>query len=1409
MIKVQTKENRTLIMIFPAKNLYQLLSACSILITTGISVSAQSITPNNDGTGTVVNTNGQTTEITGGSLSGDGQNLFHSFGQFGLSAEEIANFRSDPDIQNILSRINGGDPSIINGLIQVLEGNSNLLLMNPAGIIFGAEAQLNIPADFTATTATGIGFGNNLWFNAVGENNYQSLVGTPSEFAFDAANPGAIINNGELSLAEGSNLTFLGGNVINTGGITAPQGSVTLSAVPGSSKVRVSQPGHLLSLDIEPPRDNEGNILPFAAKDLPSLLTSNSESADTGLTSNQDGSITIDEAGTSFQLEPDMAIASGTIDVSGNFGGEVNVLGNNVGLLSSDIDASGKNAGGDIRIGGDYQGNGTVPNASNTIVDNSSSIDVSATESGNGGQAIVWSDSLTRFTGQASARGGTNGGDGGLVEISGKESLVFTGTVDASSPLGQAGELLLDPRNITIADTGSGFNNPFEFGDSPGEDFTIAADSITNITNNGTDVTLQANNNITVAPTGAIITNNPNGDGGNITFQAGRGIEINADITTDNGDLTLSGNEVAQDSANREFADFRDSDILVAEGVTLDLGNGNFQATTSGISENIIVNNIQANNITLTANEIDLNGGENSVSGQNILLQDDGSFGRINIGTTEDDPIALDLTTNDIAALTDGFEQITISPGTSRGSVTLFDSVANGGETPFQDPVRLLSGGSAPSSLTGTNLDTTWTIENQTTDFPGFVSNFGVGNLNDTFANGLVFENFRTLNGGSGNDTFVHNGETLNVLNGGGGNNTLFSTNALTNVNIDTIIVFGENSGESPRFRNIQNIQGGGGDQTFFIFNNSSISGNLDGGGGNDRLFYQSTIEEDVSVDLEAGTATGVGGTVTNINEVFFPANSNFENIENFPDRPDADNTITDNPPPVEFNPDDTSAETLPPEIADENLPENNPVDIPINFSPETIRGEDSNRGNNRNNSAVNIARDDKDDRDDEDIPEINSVAFNRANQRNRSLIQQLDKGFARDYDRYYNRVSSTQQQTEENELGINVNEVQQTLQNIEESTGAKPALVYATFFPAGIDALEGRSSNILPQPDDELELVTISAKGEPIRQRVEGVTRAEVAQSARRFAYRINNIQPKKLFLPQAQQLYKWFIEPIKVDLEKQEINNLVFLMDDGLRTIPMAALHDGKKYLVEEYSIGLMPSISLTDTRYKSIKDVGLLAMGSDTFPADSSLFPLPAVPVEIDIITQKLWSGGSSFMDADFTISNLQKTQKSQPFGILHLATHAEFNPGTPKNSFIQFGDRKLSLDQVRELGLSNPQVELMVLSACKTAFGDRDAEYGFAGLAHQAGVKSALGTLWYVSDQGTLSLMSKFYQGLKTAPIKAEALRQAQVAMINREVRLEGGKLITDSRTFDLPPDIDELDITHPFYWSPFTIIGNPW
>ncbi len=227
---------------------------------------AQSISPAPDGTGTLVTPDGRQINIQGGSLSRDGANLFHSFQKFGLEKGQIANFLAAPNIRNILGRVTGGEASYINGLIQVTGGNSNLYLMNPAGIVFGANASLNVPASFFATTATGIKFDAG-WFNGAGSNDYASLVGTPSAFTFSVAQPGAIANYGNLTVASGETLGLLGGSVLSTGTLTAPDGNITIAAVPGENTVRISQEGHLLSLEISHPL----TLSPSHPLPLPSL----------------------------------------------------------------------------------------------------------------------------------------------------------------------------------------------------------------------------------------------------------------------------------------------------------------------------------------------------------------------------------------------------------------------------------------------------------------------------------------------------------------------------------------------------------------------------------------------------------------------------------------------------------------------------------------------------------------------------------------------------------------------------------------------------------------------------------------------------------------------------------------------------------------------------------------------------------------------------------------------------------------------------------------------------------------------------------------------------------------------------------------------------------------------------------
>ncbi|MEG4240811.1 CHAT domain-containing protein [Microcoleus sp. Pol14C6] len=249
----------------------------------------QPITPSPDGTGTAVNSSGNQFKINRGQLSKDGTNLFHSFQQFGLKDGQIVNFISEPNIRNILGRVVGGDASYINGLIQVIGGSSNLFLMNPAGIVFGSNAQLNVPGSFLATTATGIGFGNN-WFQAVGVNEYAMLIGTPSTLNFGTAQPGAIANFGQLRVPNGQTLALIGGTVFSPGTLSAPSGQIAIASVPGENLVRISQAGHLLSLEISPSSNLDSASVPLSPLTLSQLLTGGSSNA-TGVTVNSDGSV--------------------------------------------------------------------------------------------------------------------------------------------------------------------------------------------------------------------------------------------------------------------------------------------------------------------------------------------------------------------------------------------------------------------------------------------------------------------------------------------------------------------------------------------------------------------------------------------------------------------------------------------------------------------------------------------------------------------------------------------------------------------------------------------------------------------------------------------------------------------------------------------------------------------------------------------------------------------------------------------------------------------------------------------------------------------------------------------------------------------------------------------------------------
>jgi len=368
---------------------------------------------------------------------------------------------------------------------------------------------------------------------------------------------------------------------------------------------------------------------------------------------------------------------------------------------------------------------------------------------------------------------------------------------------------------------------------------------------------------------------------------------------------------------------------------------------------------------------------------------------------------------------------------------------------------------------------------------------------------------------------------------------------------------------------------------------------------------------------------------------------------------------------------------------------------------------------------------------------------------------------------------------------------IQETLKLIEKETKKRSVVIY-----------------ILARIN-QLELIVVPALGKPIRYTIPAAKKEVLLPIVNEFRSEVTNSRKRSTsnYKASAQKLYQWMIAPLEKDLKELGVDTLLLSVDPGLRSMPFAALFDGKQFLIEKYSLSLIPSFSLMDTRYGSLKDASVLAMGASEF-ADKEA--LPAVPMELQTIVSE--GHGQSFLNSDFTLDNLRSQRLAQPFRVIHLATHSEFVPGFLSNSYIQLWNEKLSLNRMETLGWNNPSVDLLVLSSCRTALGDREAELGFAGLAVQSGAKSALASLWNVDDRGTLGLMTQFYKQLRSASIKAEALRETQIAMLSGGVRIEHGKLLTGGGEFTLPASLNRGEDTlfsHPYYWSGFTLVGNPW
>ncbi len=306
----------------------------------------------------------------------------------------------------------------------------------------------------------------------------------------------------------------------------------------------------------------------------------------------------------------------------------------------------------------------------------------------------------------------------------------------------------------------------------------------------------------------------------------------------------------------------------------------------------------------------------------------------------------------------------------------------------------------------------------------------------------------------------------------------------------------------------------------------------------------------------------------------------------------------------------------------------------------------------------------------------------------------------------------------------------------------------------------------------DELKLVTAP------------VGRDELFEEARRFRYELENLATRTHLL-HAQQLDQWLIEPIKAQLESHGIDTIVWVPDGPLGLIPIAALHDGQRFLAQRYACAVVPGLTLMDPQPLAQEKLRLLACGLSVSPHEG-LAPLVHVPQELDGVTRFFES--KTLLDDQFLLDRLQREVRESPYSIVHIASHGQFGHDA-KDTFVWTYDKKLTLADLEQLirpaRFRDDPVELLVLSACQTASGDDRTALGLAGIALRAGARSAMATLWSIDDEASTQLVTEFYRQLHDDPTisKVKALQRAQ----NR---------IIEDREFE-----------DPYYWSAYLVVGN--
>ena len=333
------------------------------------------------------------------------------------------------------------------------------------------------------------------------------------------------------------------------------------------------------------------------------------------------------------------------------------------------------------------------------------------------------------------------------------------------------------------------------------------------------------------------------------------------------------------------------------------------------------------------------------------------------------------------------------------------------------------------------------------------------------------------------------------------------------------------------------------------------------------------------------------------------------------------------------------------------------------------------------------------------------------------------------------------------------------------------------------IDQLDSSAAIFYPIIlNDRLDII-VSLPGKELKHYSTIVPQADLEAGIDRMVQSMRSTSFEAERLAASQELYRWLIQPATQSLNQQSIKTLVFVLDGSLKNVPIAALHDGKQYLVEQYAIALTPGLQLMNPR--SLPQHKLNALVGGLSKSNQGSIALPGV--EEEILKIKTQVDATILENEDFTSTRIQEKLQTKPFSIVHLATHGQFS-STAQETFIQTWNGRIDMNDLRsyltQRDRPNTPIELLVLSACETAQGDNRAALGMAGVAVRSGARSTLASLWAVNDTSTAQFMTEFYQGLvHNGFTRANSVRQAQISLIK------------------------DPNYNHPYYWAAFTLIGS--